>query len=505
MLKKKIKNYKIEKNKLKWILTIFLIFFIICLLSPISGDDYGNYVNTYGNIRSSFNAAINFYKSWEGRFIGRIIILIFTYHKMLWNIVTPLLITGIFLSCIYIIGKCQNEKIYIILIVALLMINSSMFAQCYTWIAGSITYLYPSAIFIIYFTYLYYKIGKKFNLIELILLIIINLCGTMFVENIGCSLVLGNILFLIYSYFKDKKKFVPLLIGTIISIVTLIIMLKSPGSAIRNASNIEFNSLNIFEKIFSNINNINSYIFTRNPIMIMLMLVSINHVIHISKFKNKVFIYIMGNFIPIISIIENIKILFPIEITSINFKVLNVSNKIYIVYWILFFIMFLYSIYYILKNKKEKMLYVFFLVISSLTSSLIMTILSTWGDRVTFLSTITITISSIVLINEFIPNNIRINKLINILGSLIICLYIVCFVYVYKINYIREKYIYEQFNNGVVEIEVLENPIKLIWNNNLPGEYFVNTYKKYLKLDEKVKFKLYKIRYREYFKILFTK
>ena len=148
------------------------------------------------------------------------------------------------------------------------------------------------------------------------------------------------------------------------------------------------------------------------------------------------------------------------------------------------------------------MIFVLFLVISSIVSSLVMMILSTWGDRVTFLSTITITISSIILINEFIPSKIRLNKIINFSSVIIVSFYLICFVYVYKINNVREKYIYEQVNNGLTEIEVLENPIRLIWNNNLPGDYFVNTYRKYLNLDESVKLKTYKLRYREYFKIL---
>ena len=424
---------------------------------------------------------------------------------MVWNIITPLLITGIFASCIYIMDKCKNKQIYILLILSLLMLNSSMFAQCYTWFAGSITYLYPSAIFIIYFTYLYYKIGEKFNFLELLALIIINICSTMFVENIGCSLVFGNFLFLIYSYLKDKEKFIPLLVATITSCITLIIMLKSPGSAIRSATNIEFNNLNIFQKIILNSSNVISFIFTRNSVMLILMLIVINHAIKKSNLKNKILIYTVSNIIPILAIIENVELLLPINISFLKFnipKYLDVSNRLYIFYWIIFLLIYLYCIYTILKKQRKKMIFVLFLVISSIVSSLVMMILSTWGDRVTFLSTITITISSIILINEFIPSKIRLNKIINFSSVIIVSFYLICFVYVYKINNVREKYIYEQVNNGLTEIEVLENPIRLIWNNNLPGDYFVNTYRKYLNLDESVKLKTYKLRYREYFKIL---
>lgn len=71
----------------KYILSIF-VFILICLcLLPISGDDWGNYVLTHGNIVDSIKEAINYYYTWEGRFISRIVLLIFTYHKFIYNII----------------------------------------------------------------------------------------------------------------------------------------------------------------------------------------------------------------------------------------------------------------------------------------------------------------------------------------------------------------------------------------------------------------------------------
>ena len=83
---------KILNNKKIFYLTItFIIFLIITILTPISGDDYGNYISTDGTLISAIKLAISYYNGLEGRFIGRIIIMYTTYHKIIWNILTPLL------------------------------------------------------------------------------------------------------------------------------------------------------------------------------------------------------------------------------------------------------------------------------------------------------------------------------------------------------------------------------------------------------------------------------
>ena len=78
---------------------IFIFFLIIFFLSPISGDDWGNYIEGSRGLYKSITEAIGMYFSWEGRFISRVLINILTYHKVLWNIVNSFntIITFIFL------------------------------------------------------------------------------------------------------------------------------------------------------------------------------------------------------------------------------------------------------------------------------------------------------------------------------------------------------------------------------------------------------------------------
>ena len=79
----------LKKNKHLYI--AFFLLLIVCILTPISGDDYGNYISTNGTLLEAVSIAKSYYYSLEGRFLGRILIMFTTYHKFLWNIITPVM------------------------------------------------------------------------------------------------------------------------------------------------------------------------------------------------------------------------------------------------------------------------------------------------------------------------------------------------------------------------------------------------------------------------------
>ena len=63
----------INRNRLLYI-TIFCFFFLILTLSPISGDDWGNYLVGKIGLRHCFGQALGMYFTWEGRLLSRILI-----------------------------------------------------------------------------------------------------------------------------------------------------------------------------------------------------------------------------------------------------------------------------------------------------------------------------------------------------------------------------------------------------------------------------------------------
>ena len=227
----------------------------------------------------------------------------------------------------------------------------------------------------------------------------------------------------------------------------------------------------------------------------------INYVL--KKKKINVFLILLFNIVPVASIIQNIGTYALVDIWFLNAEVLTIvdfSSAFYIWYWIIFTFVFIYSIYVIFRKDQDRLQFLYFLIFVSLISTLVMLILSTWGDRVTYFTVITLIIVSVVAINEIIGN--KFSKILTALGCLVIVYYLFLFLLIYTVNEKRVDEIYAQVDEGKKEIEVLKNPVRYLWNNNLPGDYFVSTYKDYLGLKDNVSLDIYRLTYKEYVLLL---
>ena len=89
---------------------VFVFFLFLFWLSPISGDDWGNYIAGSNGLRSSLGVALGMYFDWEGRLISRVFINILTYHKWIWNIMNSLLIVGLVFCIEKIIGNDRKKN-----------------------------------------------------------------------------------------------------------------------------------------------------------------------------------------------------------------------------------------------------------------------------------------------------------------------------------------------------------------------------------------------------------
>lgn len=126
-----ISGVDLMKKEYKFILFLFVfIFFSLCLL-PISGDDYSNYMLTHGDLFESVKQAIHYYFTWEGRFVSRLVLLVTTYHKLIYNVLAALAICCIFYFGVKLCGKIKSNGIYFFMLIAILLISPYMFAQCY--------------------------------------------------------------------------------------------------------------------------------------------------------------------------------------------------------------------------------------------------------------------------------------------------------------------------------------------------------------------------------------
>lgn len=482
----------IEKNK--FYISIYIIFFIICILTPISGDDYMNYVRGQQGIIGILNTTKEFYLTWEGRIMSRIIILLFTPRKFLWNIVTPLLFVIIFKSLLK-HEEFENKWSYLLLIMSILFVSPSMFAQSYTWLAGNITYFYPMALSIYYFSVLYNNLDKKLKNNQIILLSILAVIIPMFTENIGCGFVFGNFLFIIYKcYLKKETKSNWLFF--IISTLSLVLMLISPGSAVRAVEEGVFNSFGVLEKIYINIfYYFTEYAITRHTFMLILILICCN--IYCCKSKSKkyrIIFYLLFNIIPALIILENI----------LNVEI--VSHRLYCYpYWILLGILFILSLINTYKNDKKLLLFYILLLLSAFSSIVCMLVVGYWFDRVSIFFVIVVSFISIKIIDRNIEINKNNESLIKMIFIMSLILIIFSMFSTYKIERYRSDYVYKQKELKQESIEVIYNPSPYLWLSNLNGKYFVDTYKQYQQLDNEVELVLKKIPLKEYIQIIFSK
>ena len=139
--------------------------------------------------------------------------------------------------------------------------------------------------------------------------------------------------------FNKEVQIIPI-ICLICSIITLLAMVMSPGSAIRLEGTSEFNNLSIIEKVNLNLDNLREYLYTRNAVLVLLILIPINIVIYrrINKKIIKIPLLIIINLFCIASILQMIQYMITIDISRLQFGEIFILNakKISIPFWMLF-------------------------------------------------------------------------------------------------------------------------------------------------------------------------
>ena len=470
-----------KKNKFVFIFYFFFFLFIF-FLSPISGDDWGNYLAGTNGLRHMIGNAIGMYFSWEGRLISRIIINILTYHKWLWNIINSIVI----ISFSYLINSIYNFKnkktIILLTFIMIIFMNLYTFSQTITWIAGNITYLFVIPLILLYILYLQKE--NKLTNIKITVLIILNIIIPMFVEHMAILLIFINLLFIIIDYINNKKINKKLLIFLFISTTSFLLMFFSPGNQYRNSvENIMFNQLNPIQKVLYNLPNFTFYTYTINSFLLILIFIGSFYLIKdIIKSKYlKYFLYLY----------ESISIVIGITYLLIELKILNYSiqqNNLIIIYYLILTII---NFYLIFKSKKNitKNLALFFYIIG-IFSNTVMLMSPTWGYRTSLATYIFLTISYLIIID----NHIKEKKAIlyslyccNIMG---IIFYSIFYINIHKAYIDNLKIINNGINNKSKTIEITAYPSYAPCNINPMNEYHLDKFKKYYHINKNTQIKL---------------
>ena len=455
---------KILKKNYKYLI-LFVFFLIIMFLSPICGDDWGNYLEGIQGFKHMIGQAIGMYFSWEGRILSRLLINFLTCNKIIWNFIN----SGILISIIYLITiiiKPKNKKlIFFLSTLTILLMNIYTFSQVVVWLAGNITYLFVIPL-ILY--YLYCLLNNKGNKLILIML---NIIIPLFVEHTGILLVLINIYFIIKEYLKNKKVDKLLLLYLLISIVSISSMLLSPGSRIRTkGENIDFNNLSILKKILYNIPNYIYYTFLINTYLN--IITNISNIYLIKNIKNKYLKILSYIFMIPLPLILSVLVLKGL----INKSVYYHNNIYIIIYYIIYSLI---TLILLIKTKNEKMILFYIL---GLSSNGIMLLSPTWGYRTSFASYIFLSITHIINIDKHIKENKLINLSLFIITILSMIFYLILYISIYRQYLDNNNRIKNNLNNNIIEIGAYPGFVNC--NINPLDDFHIKKFKEYYHIKE---------------------
>jgi len=389
------RNYKKLKGGGYLYLFIFIFFLLICSLTPISNDDWENFLFLGKN---PIKYAMFKYMDWEGRFISRILIVLLTYNKLIWNIISSAINTSIIYLSMKIISPKNKKATFSLLFLVFLLMSFKVFTQSIIWVTGNITYVFVIPLMLGYF---YLIMNDLINSNERVILVsILNIIMTMFIEQMAVLLVISNIIILIYSSYKKKKLDKRVLLFLICSLLGTTVMLASPGSANRYINYHKYyKDLSFFNKIIYNIPNFIRLTYIINYYLLALLII-VNFLL-IKKYINRmIFRLILYAFLLIMPVFTSLGFLINHFTDNPNIFI-DYNNKIICLYY---FIHMLITFILLLKEKDEKA--IFFYIIGMM-SNLIMLLSPTCGNRTAIGAYIFVCISLIIIIDKNVTFNIR--------------------------------------------------------------------------------------------------
>ncbi len=462
---------KIEKIDYKYKITIFtfILFLIIEVLSPISGDDWKSYVIGKSGLVECFKN-ISFR---DGRIISGFLVNFLSYNKILFDISFAFLISRFVKMCNDLQGDVKTKYCYLYPLIGILVVSSFMFSYNYVSITSTVTYTIPALLFIFYFYDLnnsetnVYKIIKRFLISTYIIFSSIHMAIIFFIANL--------VYFVLFSL---KKKNI---INFSLIIYNFILLLISFFNLENGLFVMDFNNS------LGNISYMIENVFSKNIVLIIIGSIPINLFLS-EKLNNKTYgrvVIVLFDIILAFSLSYNFFNYIPFNINLVLKKysgIFATENWYYVFYFLTYIILYFISVNYYLKNNKIKK-YINILNISSILM-LIFTLCSSTFD----LGNIVLIMFSIIITVCIITKETNMGvhvKIIRALAFLLVLFYVSSFAVIKYIDVKREEYIKEQLNDNVTNIEVKANPVYLVWRHN-PTDYFQhNDFKNYYEIPEK--------------------
>ena len=194
---------KFIKNNWYYIL-IYIVFFVLCILFPYTGDDWA------WGAQEGVERLKTFFSNYNGRYGGNLLVMLITRSVCIRAILESLSFTYLIYLINRIINK-ENKKIGILVIFLLSIMPIDILRQSVVWASGYANYVPPiifSLMFINRNTYLFkdkIKDERKNSVWALLLFALIGFVGALFIENITIYVCIVALFTCIYEFVKTKK------------------------------------------------------------------------------------------------------------------------------------------------------------------------------------------------------------------------------------------------------------------------------------------------------------
>ena len=252
----RIRNLWRQERALCIILVIFLAFFaVISVWSPVAGDDWAYAVNSVDH--HPLLLALQRYYTWSGRILSELWGYIVPRNKWLWDWLNPLIFTGILLMLVRnadagrSAGEGKSAALTALLAIAwMLSVTDYVRTQTYTWMMGT-TYAVPLLLLLVE---LFLLDGMIFHGRDdrktMALLGILEFTIPLWMENAAAIVVGGDLLILIYLFFRDRPRMKKMILLTALGAAGTLIIKMSPGAAGRLAmDHPDFLAMTLLQKI----------------------------------------------------------------------------------------------------------------------------------------------------------------------------------------------------------------------------------------------------------------
>ncbi len=200
-MKKIIKKIKKDWKLYLFYTFIFVFLFVLSYYFPYSNDDW-----VWGS-KIGIERFENGFKDYNGRYLGNALVLLLTRNNLLKSLVMAITYFGIGYLIKKIVNK-NNNGVMIFSILMLFLINRCVFRETIVNTSGFINYSFNMFLVLIFIAYIkdaFKKINFKEKWYNLILLFLLGVSSTLFMEHITTYLLVLCFALCVYSYIKYKK------------------------------------------------------------------------------------------------------------------------------------------------------------------------------------------------------------------------------------------------------------------------------------------------------------